>query len=256
MNTRKDTPAAANPTAPVRRLSVALAAVGAVACTGLAIGLTLNGSAAHTNSAASPLDDHFITALLPRLSLEARALAAAGVSPEDATALSLRVRAFAAARDVKSELETLTRAANRSSSGPTDPTSAPSGGTTVEQQRQAARDGITALLDETWTDAVSVLPEAQRELLRAIRTNAQSDLPMEFRVVQRTTAATIALRTALAEQRFAASRGASPSAESASLISAAEADPRVTDARSNLAINLAAIEQALRPNTSGAPAQP
>lgn len=253
MNTRKDTPAAANPTAPVRRLSVALAAVGAVACTGLAIGLTLNGSTAHTNSAASPLDDHFITALLPRLSLEARALAAAGVSPEDATALSLRVRAFAAARDVKSELETLTRAANRSSSDPTSPTG---GGTTVEQQRQAARDGITALLDETWTDAVSVLPEAQRELLRAIRTNAQSDLPMEYRVVQRTTAATVALRTALAEQRFAASRGASPSAESASLISAAEADPRVSDARSNLAMNLAAIEQALRPNTSGAPAQP
>lgn len=253
MNTRKDTPAAANPTAPIRRLSVALAAVGAVACTGLAIGLTLNGSTAHTNSAASPLDDHFITALLPRLSLEARALAAAGVSPEDATALSLRVRAFAAARDVKSELETLTRAANRSSSDPTSPTG---GGTTVEQQRQAARDGITALLDETWTDAVSVLPEAQRELLRAIRTNAQSDLPMEYRVVQRTTAATIALRTALAEQRFAASRGASPSAESASLISAAEADPRVSDARSKLAINLAAIEQALRPNTSGAPAQP
>lgn len=253
MNTRKDTPAAANPTAPVRRLSVALAAVGAVACTGLAIGLTLNGSTAHTNSAASPLDDHFITALLPRLSLEARALAAAGVSPEDATALSLRVRAFAAARDVKSELETLTRAANRSSSDPTSPTG---GGTTVEQQRQAARDGITALLDETWTDAVSVLPEAQRELLRTIRTNAQSDLPMEYRVVQRTTAATIALRTALAEQRFAASRGASPSAESASLISAAEADPRVSDARSNLAMNLAAIEQALRPNTSGAPAQP
>lgn len=253
MNTRKDTPAAANPTAPIRRLSVALAAVGAVACTGLAIGLTLNGSTAHTNSAASPLDDHFITALLPRLSLEARALAAAGVSPEDATALSLRVRAFAAARDVKSELETLTRAANRSSSDPTSPTG---GGTTVEQQRQAARDGITALLDETWTDAVSVLPEAQRELLRTIRTNAQSDLPMEYRVVQRTTAATIALRTALAEQRFAASRGASPSAESASLISAAEADPRVSDARSNLAMNLAAIEQALRPNTSGAPAQP
>lgn len=239
-----------------RRLSIALAALGAVACTGLAIGLTLNAADSRSGTVRSPLDDQFIVSLLPRLSLEARALAAAGVSAEGATALSLRVRAFAAARDVKSELETLTRAANRSSSGPTDPNSPPSGGTTVEQQRQAARDGITDLLDETWTDAVSVLPEAQRELLRAIRTNAQSDLPMEYRVVQRTTAATIALRTALAEQRFAASRGGSPSAETASLISAAEADPRVSDARSNLAINFAAIEQALRPSTSGAPAQP
>jgi hypothetical protein len=246
-----------------RRFSIALAALGAVACTGLAIGLTLSAADSRSGTVRSPLDDQFIVSLLPRLSLEARALAAAGVSAEGASALSLRLRAFATVRDLKSELDTLTRTANQSASGATsgatsttDP-NAPSGdGPTIEQQRQAARDAIATLLDEAWTDATSALPEAQRELLRAIRSNAQSDLPTEYRVALRTPAATIALRAALAEQRFAASRGKSASAEATALISAADADANVAQARASLAENLSAIEQSLRPTANGSPTQP
>lgn len=105
---------------------------------------------------------------------------------------------------------------------------------------RAARD---AVLDQLFTAAVTDLSSGEKAMLAQARANSAWNLPVEYRVAEKSEAQYVTLRAALADVRIAAKLGEDPRPESLQAISAANAVAATAAATTNLN-NLTSIKEA------------
>jgi len=86
--------------------------------------------------------------------------------------------------------------------------------------------------------------ESQTTTLAALRENAQWEVPMQYKVVNRPVAAWIQLRNALANDRISRRHGEDPDAQGQVIVGQANSEPATVTAAANLATNLAAVNAA------------
>ena len=189
--------------------------------------------------------------VLNELGLTAENLAAAGVTAHD---VSLVVRdaadGLAASREglrgaqasfagVRQAKDAMDRAVQSGQASPKDVAAYPSvlhACETGQARLRAARKGL-------WTRCTVRLSEQQRGMIEKIEANASWDVSTQYLVVNRTEPQWVQLRDAWAADRFARSQRHETPEAAAAVLSAADGDPAVLVAATNLG-NLAAIKAA------------
>lgn len=191
--------------------------------------------------------------MLLRASLDARALAAAGLSANTTTALvqaassyvgahpSALSSADAAYATAKREADRLKRVIESGHAGENDVQNYQLQSTALADataQREAALNAIRAA-------ATVNLSNEQKAVLTQIRANeAWKEVSMEFLAVERTQAQWVALRDALAAERITASVGDTLSESATTLLATARANETVAAAKASLDTNSASIASA------------
>lgn len=186
--------------------------------------------------------------------LEPKALAASGVSSQQATAL---VDAGAAALtdqgiDVGRSVDAVLAATNdvdrlesqvRSTSGTREQREALvaslNAARTTLTNAQSARDTAIASFIAA---ATAGLNEQQKASLATIRANHDREVPVQYKTVNHTDSEWVRLREAFSASRIASQRGEQPSASVAEVMS--QADANVSTAASNVSKNLASVNTA------------
>jgi hypothetical protein len=190
--------------------------------------------------------------MLRRVGLTPQTLAAANLSDAEVDAIIAGMLAHVSTLDHASLISQATAAYNRSvNTDPrsqrragrngTDPAPAPAGPTTAQ-----LRAALNNLLDAARAQALTGLQADRVEMLEAMRRNADWGVPTEFKAVDRTDQEWIALRAALVAKQHAESRGLTLDNRIASLISTAESNAVVANARSAIAAREQAIKDLWR----------
>lgn len=181
---------------------------------------------------------------LIRVGLDAKALAAAGLSSANVSALVQRAKAhlastgsaipdadaaYGVARKAADALERKVQSGLASQEEVGSLVSAKSALSTASATR-------TATLDALFTAAVADLTDAQRSALTLARTHATTwgEISVEYRVVARTEPQWVALRDALACKRIAAQLGEELDAASASLLAQVDSESAIASAKAHL----------------------
>ena len=201
-------------------------------------------------STSAPLDEDATTFI--RLSLDAEALAAAGVSAAEVPgvvtaleesdeaqsgALATADAAWAAARQEADRLSRIVRAGNSTPQDVTDLTAAKE----ALVSATAARD---AVLDALFDAGTGVLSAGEQAVLAEVRANRRWKLSMEFLVISRTEAQWVELRDNLMAEKVCAKMGDTLDSEVVQALSAARAQTDVAAAKALLDANLAAVRAA------------
>jgi hypothetical protein len=201
-------------------------------------------------STSAPLDEDATTFI--RLSLDAEALAAAGVSAAEVPgvvtaleesdeaqsgALATADAAWAAARQEADRLSRIVRAGNSTPQDVTDLTAAKE----AFAGATAARD---AVLDALFDAGTGVLSAGEQAVLAEVRANRRWKLSMEFLVISRTEAQWVELRDNLMAEKVCAKMGDTLDSEVVQALSAARAQTDVAAAKALLDANLAAVRAA------------
>lgn len=201
-------------------------------------------------STSAPLDEDATTFI--RLSLDAEALAAAGVSAAEVPgvvtaleesdeaqsgALATADAAWAAARQEADRLSRIVRAGNSTPQDVTDLTAAKE----ALAGATAARD---AVLDALFDAGTGVLSAGEQAVLAEVRANRRWKLSMEFLVISRTEAQWVELRDNLMAEKVCAKMGDTLDSEVVQALSAARAQTDVAAAKALLDANLAAVRAA------------
>jgi hypothetical protein len=201
-------------------------------------------------STSAPLDEDATTFI--RLSLDAEALAAAGVSAAEVPgvvtaleesdeaqsgALATADAAWAAARQEADRLSRIVRAGNSTPQDVTDLTAAKE----ALVSATAARD---AVLDALFDAGTGVLSAGEQAVLAEVRANRRWKLSMEFLVISRTEAQWVELRDNLMAEKVCAKIGDTLDSEVVQALSAARAQTDVAAAKALLDANLAAVRAA------------
>jgi hypothetical protein len=201
-------------------------------------------------STSAPLDEDATTFI--RLSLDAEALAAAGVSAAEVPgvvtaleesdeaqsgALATADAAWAAARQEADRLSRIVRAGNSTPQDVTDLTAAKE----AFAGATAARD---AVLDALFDAGTGVLSAGEQAVLAEVRANRRWKLSMEFLVISRTEAQWVELRDNLMAEKVCAKIGDTLDSEVVQALSAARAQTDVAAAKALLDANLAAVRAA------------
>jgi hypothetical protein len=211
-----------------------------------ALAATATVSRASTDSPVS------LEVALVRAGVDARSLAAAGVSSnqvaavvaaasthlgEHGSALSTADQAYAEARVAHDALE---RKVGSGLAGQEELTQWASARTTLASASAAQASALSA----TFNAAIAGLNETQRSKLAMLRANAGMPGPIEFKAVERTEAEWLSLRQALANERISAQCGDEPHSGCQTLLSTARSNASVAAAKSACDTNLASIESA------------
>jgi hypothetical protein len=191
-----------------------------------------------------------VAVALHRLSLDAPALAASGLTAQDASTLiqntwnemaatpeTLRLahEMYAAARAEVEQLEEIVRA----------------GVATSEQVNQLpvaqaslveAQEGLQSVLDGLFATATSNLTAQQVSVLSTIRSNRLWDQPIEYLTVNGVEPERVDLREALANERISIEQGVEPDPANQLLLAQWRSLPAVASAQANLQTNLDLIE--------------
>lgn len=193
-----------------------------------------------------------------RAGLDAKALAAAGVSSgsipaviqaantaasEQAGALATADANYASNRATADRLQRQIQSGH----GNQEAVSAYQAACTARDSAATARDTALAAVI---TGATAGLSSGQRSALATIRANRSWNLPLEFLVVNREQAEWVALRDALANEKIAAKVGDEPDAASQTALGVWRSNQAVAAARVSLDTNLAAITTAWNAATS------
>lgn len=117
----------------------------------------------------------------------------------------------------------------------------------AEATLAAATAAQTLLWQSAFETTISPLDGSQKTLLRALRTNAQVEVPTEYKVVLRPSDEWTDLKKALLHVKSRESCNLAPSADRAALVSAAAADAAVYAAKQRLTVGLAAMRTAWNP---------
>lgn len=200
-----------------------------------------------------PLKDQELAIALSRLGLEAHALAAAGLSDSQTTALVGRVRAHLSEhiqdlRDAdqnwaskRAEVDRLERKIRSGKSAPGDLALL----STARTELAAAATQRQEVLDAVSSAAGVNLGSSPLVTLGTIKTNrATWDLPVQYLTQSRELGDWVALRDALANDRISTARGEEPDPQAHQLLLGVQAQPEVASAASNLQSNLALVSSA------------
>lgn len=189
---------------------------------------------------------------LHRVGLDPRSLAAGGVSSNSVSAVVADVEsatqgnpsglsgadaAFAEARVAHDSLERKIRSGKASQE---EVAAYPSAKSALEAATAAQQSELDAL----FTAGSGSLGESQRAALAQLRANRAWGLPAEFLVVERTQQQWVALRDALANERFCAEYNETPDANAAALLATTRSNAAVATAITGLSTNLASITSA------------
>lgn len=187
---------------------------------------------------------------LRRVHLTPEALAAAGLSVEQVAAVIAAMLIQVEGQELGADLRAATRANNQAvqAAGKAKPAPGqePVSAATRAANLTAARATLDGLLDTAWTNATATLTQHQKTKLANIRANAPWDgLPVQYLVVERSSADWIKLRGALAHERLAAREGYNgPHLTQAvqAFLTEVRADEAVSAARTALDLNLESIK--------------
>ena len=190
--------------------------------------------------------------LLMRVGLDAPALAAAGVSAQDAAvvvggvtqalagdpqALTKADQTFAAARVAESQLKRKVRSGLASD-----------GEVVAYQQAKGDFAAATAareqLIDVLFESGVAGLPAAWQNTLRTLSKNRDWKLPLEYLTVDRSQEDWVVLRDALANQEWTAEEGVLADPACAAFLGTCKADTQVAQAAASLGSTVAAVQTA------------
>lgn len=212
-------------------------------------------SGRHLPWATSTLEDEVkpgeSAVVLTRIGLDARALAAAGVTAQQTTVLVNAAEAYMSTHlesirqadqnwaDARAEVDRLTQLIQ--------------GGGATEQEvgaLGAAKAALTqataarqSLLDAAYAAGTAELGGNAVSTINAIRTNTW-DLATQYRVANRGEVEWVQLRDALASLRVAGDYGEEPDQHSVQIVTTADSDPAVAAAKTNLDVNLPAVTAA------------
>jgi hypothetical protein len=197
---------------------------------------------------------------LHRLSLEAKALAAAGVTntSEIAEAVASVENELAENPDVVMTADAAVGAAEQVVTDLEEHIQAGLGTSEDVTALASARNALTAattsrdqLLDTLFTVGSNAFAEEQRARMANIRANRTDwTVPIEFLTVNRTELDWVFLRDALAHERIAIERGEPVDDDVQTLLTEARGETAVAAAIANLSANLATIEQAWQSATA------
>jgi hypothetical protein len=217
------------------------------------------GAAWYAVRAAPVLPNTDVRTALLRCGLVAEALAAAGVSAQETSALvdafeesmvaqpgalSQKDESCAAARVAKEDLERKVASGLATQEQVAALTTAKSTLTSAI----AARD---QLLNAWFTDATEQLSAGKLATLNMLRTNAAHDLPIEFLVKERGEAEWLAIRKALNNERICAKYGNDPDPAKQAALATWKADAPVAAAKSACVTGLASVQDAWDAATGG-----
>lgn len=178
--------------------------------------------------------------LLRRLHITPDALAAAGVTPQQADGLLTAMPTLAPANDRMSLINQATIALSQARERAVRAPRQADAGLPTVVQAQAALDG---LLNDAFNAVVASLPVDRAEALRTIRANRERfNMPAYYLAANRSDAQWLALRTALAAQRIAARDGTPLNPRAQQTISEADGEPAVATARTAHLAHAASID--------------
>jgi hypothetical protein len=214
--------------------------------TAVAVATTTQGEGGGNQAPASNLD-----VLMIRAGLDARSLAAAGVSSAQVSSVASALAAHVAQAPSLSEADqsyaqarvehdALDRKVGGGTASPEEITALAA----ARQALDSARALRASRLDALHTAGAAGLSFDQRSRLAMLRFNADKPAPIEFKVVERTEAEWVALRDALSNERSAAANGEQPNAGCQSLLGSARSNSAVAAAKSAIDTNLASIQSA------------
>lgn len=205
-----------------------------------------------------PAPDVDLPVVMIRAGLDAKALAAAGVSSgsiaavvqaaanaagEQASALATADANYASNRATADRLQRRIQSGH----GDQEDVTAYQAACTARDSAATARETALAAII---TGATAGLSSGQRSTLATIRANRSWNLPLEFLVVNREQAEWVAVRDALANEKIAAKLGDEPDAASQTALGVWRANQAVAAARVSLDTNLAALTTAWNTATS------
>lgn len=201
--------------------------------------------------ATSPTPASNLDVLMIRAGLDARSLAAAGVSSAQVSSVASALAAHVAQAPSLSEADQAlaqARVAHDALDRKVGSGTASSGEiaelAAARQALEAARAVCSARVDALHAAGSAGLSQQQRMTLAMLRFNADKPAPIEFKVVERTEAEWVALRDALSNERSAAANGEQPNAACQTLLGSARSNSAVAAAKSACDTNLASIQSA------------
>lgn len=115
---------------------------------------------------------------------------------------------------------------------------------TARSQLASATSARDSLIESAFAAGTAGLTTTQRAALQNVRLNASWELPVEFKVVTRTELNWVALRSALANEKFCTRRGEEMDASCVQLLGTARSDAAVASAKTNLDSNLSELRNA------------
>ena len=203
------------------------------------------------NAQPAPLVAQQVRIALHRAGLTPQRLAAAGASPSQAQGVVAGTVEYlaahtgpevldAAAGTARAEVARLERLVRSGQSAAQDVTDLASARTTLAQA-EASRDAELGALFQAATGA---LPEPQRKLLAAMRTNEYWTMPPEFLTIDLGEPQRVALRDALANERISTKKGEAPDPAAQALLQEIRADSTVSLAKASLDANHAMVQAA------------
>lgn len=197
---------------------------------------------------------------LSRAGIDAKSLAAAGVSANSATACAQAAvthllghptaisDANSAYGNARRESDRLERLIQSGKAGAEDVTA-------YQSQKTALASAVTqrqSALDALYASTTANLSSQQKSLLAAIRANsANADVSVEFRTIERSKADWVQLRGDLANERISAKAGVAASEEGQTRLAVCRANAKVAAAKTSLDTNLAAVTAALHTALAG-----
>ena len=230
------------------RFALIAAALVTVSAGGAVLYSSLEHSMPVTAFTYTPTPDPLeIGATLHRVELHPEALTAAGLTPNAVTALvddgeayvishaSSLPLADTACSTAQAECDRLERLIQSGLHSENDPDAYGTANTSLSNV-QAARQEV---FDDIIAAATADLTPEVKALLATIRTNSVWEVPVAYRVVERTQAQWVELREALAQERIALANEEPVDPATQAYLAQIRANPAVANALANLQINLA-----------------
>lgn len=214
--------------------------------------LSHNSSAAASTTEEIPIERQ-VSRLMHRVGLEPQALAAAGVTPQQAGTIASRTESWigengatldaqsSALRDATQQVSRLERKVRAGQASQEDLT-------TLAAARSSAASGQTAFdatLAAAFTHAAEGLGDNTKTALAQIKANRSWKVPVQYKVVGRTEGEWVSLRDALLEIRSASAMEREPGEWATDLVTAANADSAVAAAAVAVDNNLTGISNAI-----------
>jgi hypothetical protein len=250
----------------VKLLVVAAGSLGLLgSMTVLAASSSWRSSGLRQSPLPAPLAALELQDLLSRSGLTPENLAAAGFTAQESSALVSRAadRLQETLSQWRSAQTTLENAQKnlvnlRPFRQPADPNAAPSSQPTAEaissavQTQQTAKAALDGQLETTRTFILAQTDAGKVATLNHLRTNANREVPVQYRVVERTDAQWVQLRDALSSLRLSTKWGSPEDSQARSTVVDADAQAAVASAKGNLENRKPEVQQAMETAVSNA----
>ena len=239
-------------------LSILMVVIAAAAMVWVTSAALPRRSAAHTRSSATPLVSRLtpepgeLRMALAKAALTPDYIAAVGANAETTTVMVSAGRSYLtdhpgaiSAPDgdfmaAQAEHDRLVRVVQQGQATESDTLALQTARATLVARRADLQNALGSFRSA----AAAGFNESQTAALTVLRANAQWEVPMQYKVVNRPVAGWVALRNALANDRISRRHGEDPDAQGQAIVGQANAEPATVTAAANLAANLAQVNAA------------